>query len=285
MAVDIGYFIKDGKRLRAMEDKGVKTVMVLGGSDTGKTTLVEALLNFLSGPRAIIDLDMGQSSIGVPTTVSWGMASGRLIDLRDIKEEGFYFTGALSPIGNLLPSVVGAQRLVETAREAGEKVVIDTTGLIDEPAGRALKRYKIDLLRPDVIIGLERERELSHILDPLRFMEKPHAWRIPVPAGATPKNRTRRMEWRAKRFREYFSASMTAEVSLEEIGVEFTREAAFSGLEGRAVSFRNSVGEDVCLGIIEKADMRKKRLFIRIPQGRKAGWKTLVIGSAVIDAV
>ncbi len=165
----IEHFIKDGRLLKILDESAVKTIMVIGGSDTGKTTLVEALLSFLSGPRAAVDLDMGQSRIGVPTTVSWGRVSEGFSDLSGIKEEGFYFTGALSPPGNLLPSVVGARRLVDRAIRACDKVVIDTTGLIDEPAGRVLKRYKIDLLMPDIVIGLERERELSYILCPLRF--------------------------------------------------------------------------------------------------------------------
>jgi len=283
--VGIEQFIKNDSLLKTLEDKSIRIIMVMGGSDTGKTTLVESLLAFLSGARAIVDLDMGQSNIGVPTTVSWGKVRGRFDGLSGIKEEGFYFTGALSPMGNLLPSAVGARRMVDRAREACGKVVIDTTGLIDEPAGRVLKRYKIDLILPDVIIGLEREKELSHILDPLRSRERPLTWRLPVPNGVRAKSRVKRAEWRAEKFREYFKSSGAIEVNLDKAGIEFTREPAFSGLEGRTVSLRDGLGVDIALGVIEKAEMAKKRLVIRTPLPQKPKFSTVVIGAAAVNNI
>ncbi len=281
----VEQFIKNDSFLRILEDKGTRTILVMGGADTGKTTLVESLLAFLSGPRAVVDLDMGQSNIGVPTSVSWGKISGRFDGLAGIKEEGFYFTGALSPPGNLLPTVVGARRMVDSARASCDKVVIDTTGLIEEPAGRVLKRYKIDLILPDVIIGLERAGELSHILDPLRYREKPLTWRLPVPNGVRVKSRVKRTEWRAEKFREYFKSSRTIEVSLEKAGVEFTREAAFSGLEGRIVSLRDKLNVDISLGVIEKAEIARKRLVIRTPLHQKLKFSAVVIGGAVVNNI
>jgi polynucleotide 5'-kinase involved in rRNA processing len=283
--VGIEQFIKDDSILKVLEDKEKRTILVMGGSDTGKTTLVESLLAFLTGPRAIVDLDMGQSNIGVPTTVSWGKVSGRFDGLRGIKEEGFYFTGALSPPGNLLPAIVGARRMVDSARAACGKVVIDTTGLIDEPAGRVLKRYKIDLLLPDVIIGLESEKELSHILDPLKFQERPLTWRLPVPNGARTKSRVKRTEWRVEKFREYFKSARAIEVSLEETGIEFTREAVLSRLEGRVVSLRDRLSVDIALGVIEKAEAAKNRLVIRTPLQQTQKFSTVVIGSAVVNNI
>ena len=78
--------------------------------------------------------------------------------------------GAVSPRGHMLPLLVGAARLVDTAQAAGaETLIYDTTGLVD-PAqgGTALKLAKIDLLRPAVLFALQRSNELESLLLPLR---------------------------------------------------------------------------------------------------------------------
>ena len=49
--------------------------LILGASDTGKTTLAEALTKQLvkKQPVGIVDADIGQSHIGPPTTVGWAL--------------------------------------------------------------------------------------------------------------------------------------------------------------------------------------------------------------------
>ncbi len=280
-------FIKDSQILKDFLVERSRLIMVIGGSDTGKTTLVEGLAAFLSSHKrtAVVDLDMGQSRIGVPTTVSWGVAREGFKGLTGVEEEGFYFTGALSPPGNLLPSIVGARKLADRALRACDKLIVDTTGLIEEPAGRALKRYKIDILRPDIIIGLERENELSHILDPLRFQKRHIIRSIPVPDKVKSKSRIKRAEWRTERFRGYFASSRVIEVSLDNTGVEFTRQSVRTGLKGRIVSFRDALNEDMSLGIIEGADFRKKRLLIRSPISPSQEFTSIVIGSYIVDSI
>lgn len=54
------------------------TIMVLGGADTGKTTLIEYLADLLANKFSvgIVDCDTGQSHIGPPTTIAWGRVGG-----------------------------------------------------------------------------------------------------------------------------------------------------------------------------------------------------------------
>ena len=64
------------RRLADLPVTGSLTGLVLGASDTGKTTLVETLAGKLAeaGPVAVVDADIGQSHIGPPATVGWAMA-------------------------------------------------------------------------------------------------------------------------------------------------------------------------------------------------------------------
>jgi polynucleotide 5'-hydroxyl-kinase GRC3/NOL9 len=155
-------FIKDNKIVRELCNNRNRLIMVMGGSDTGKTTLV---------------LDMGQSHIGPPTTIAWGRAGKKFQNWSDIAVKDFYFTGTLSPAGNLLPSVVGAKLITDRALSMCHKAVVDTTGLISDPVGRVLKQYKIELLSPDIIIALEKSGELDHILMSYRSIKSPRILR------------------------------------------------------------------------------------------------------------
>lgn len=173
-------FTKNASLHEAITDPRNKLIMVMGGSDTGKTTLVESIVHFLSEQAdvGIVDLDMGQSHIGPPTTIAWGKTAREFQDWEGIGVEEFYFTGSLTPMRNLLPSVAGAKLMTEKALSSCGKVVVDTTGLIAEPAGRVLKQYKIDALSPDIILALEHSRELGPILDAFRFHKHPKVHRL-----------------------------------------------------------------------------------------------------------
>jgi polynucleotide 5'-kinase involved in rRNA processing len=57
--------------------------------------------------------------------------------------------------------------MVDAAVGLGAKmVVVDTTGLVGGWIGRKLKTCKVDLVRPDYLIGIEKRREIEHLLLP-----------------------------------------------------------------------------------------------------------------------
>src|SRR5512143_4154216 len=119
-------FIEDSSVIEVLSDVRNRLIMVIGGSDTGKTTLIEFLADFLSAKTkvGIVDLDMGQSHIGPPTTIAWGRVSGRFRDWKDIPVEDFYFTGTVTPFGSLVPSVAGAKLITDRALSSVRKVIV-----------------------------------------------------------------------------------------------------------------------------------------------------------------
>ena len=79
------------EQLRAVIDAaaGAAVVVVIGESDTGKTTLVTALANaaFARGfGVGIVDADLGQSEIGPPTTIGLGRVRGPLARMGDAEQ-------------------------------------------------------------------------------------------------------------------------------------------------------------------------------------------------------
>ena len=272
----------DERTVKTLLSPDTKTVMLLGGPDAGKTALSAVVAGLFSKKESagIVDLDMGQAHIGPPSTMAWGILEGSFNGWEMIKAEGIYFTGALSPPGSMLPSLTGAKLLMEGALSKCPKVIIDTSGLITGPIGRLYKQYKIDLLRPDVVLAVEESGELEHIISPYSLMKSPIIIRLKPSPKARVKGVPLRTGFRAERFRNYFEDSRVFEVDLKKCGVRYTRDDGNDELEGRLMSFRDSSGTDICLGIIEKAALEKGLLTVRSPLKPDTEYACIIIGRA-----
>jgi polynucleotide 5'-hydroxyl-kinase GRC3/NOL9 len=153
---------------RAVRDH--RTVLLVGGLDSGKSTLALALLRaaLAAGrPAAFLDGDVGQKSVGPPATV--GLKHVRTAE--DLEPapmaapDALGFVGSTSPQGHLLPLVTSLARLHTRAREEGaEFVVVDTSGMVSGIYGQLVKYHKVEMLQPDLVVGLQRGGELDPLL-------------------------------------------------------------------------------------------------------------------------
>jgi len=116
---------------------------------------------------ALIDADIAHPTIGPPATV--GVKHVRTPeDLEPeplAKADALGFVGSTSPQGHLLPLVTSLARLHVRAREEGaDFVVVDTSGLVSGIYGQLVKYHKVELLQPDLVVGLQRGEELDPLL-------------------------------------------------------------------------------------------------------------------------
>jgi polynucleotide 5'-kinase involved in rRNA processing len=194
---------------RATRARG--TTMLVGGLDTGKSTLARRIAR--AGLEegliaAILDADIGQSSVGPPSTV--GLKLVREPDDLEpdalARADALSFVGTTSPQGHLLPLVSGSRLLLDHARAQGaELVVVDTTGLVSGVFGQILKFNKIGLLRPDLVVGLERGEELEPLLGVVRRFYAAEVAALPVPAEVVATSVERRAALREESMRRYFT--------------------------------------------------------------------------------
>jgi polynucleotide 5'-hydroxyl-kinase GRC3/NOL9 len=142
--------------------------MVLGAPDTGKSTLSRYLLykTFAAGlPGALVDLDLGQSHLGPPTTLGLGLFPPRLPGDNSLFPESLYFIGQTSPLGSILEVAVGCRVLVgQAARQGVSRVVVNTSGMVHGPRAIRLKKAQVELLQPAFIFALQRDQELEPLL-------------------------------------------------------------------------------------------------------------------------
>ncbi len=193
----------------AQSQRSPLIVMVVGAVDTGKTTFCTFLARtlFERGHRvAVVDADLGQSDIGLPTTIGMGFVNQPIAHLREVPCQAAYFVGAISPVGHLLPVVAGTKLMVERALALGATaVVVDTDGLVHGGAGIALKHHTFELLRPTHVVLLQRHRELAIFQRQWEGVIWTTVMNVPVPNAVTEKTREQRRQFREQRFREWLS--------------------------------------------------------------------------------
>lgn len=202
---------------RFLETQGV--TLVLGGVDTGKSTLCRYLVSqaYLAGePVALVDLDLGQSHLGPPATLGLGLFPPRFPGDQGLFPEALYFIGQTSPVGAVLEVAVGCRVLVDEARARGvTRVLVNTSGLIQGPAAFRLKLAEMELLQPRLLLALSREAELDHLL---RVMNTGGlTLTLPVSARARRKSLEERRALREARFRKYFARAQVLELPLDAV--------------------------------------------------------------------
>ncbi len=146
-------------------------IMLIGAPDTGKTTFARRLLNAAVAAgrsAAYIDADGDQSTTGPPTCVGLHFVHDRA-DAEDLhRADAMQFVGSITPEGVVLQQVVATAALVDRAREEVDLVIMDTTGVVSGVIGQTLKYHKMEVCRPDVVIGFQRGAELDPLVGMLR---------------------------------------------------------------------------------------------------------------------
>ena len=221
-------------------ERHLRTILVIGGAAVGKTSFCRYLAAALLARQAevaVVDADIGQSNIGPPAAVALGYPT-LPIDFSTVSPVAYAFVGSTGPIGRFLPLVIGAASLAREAR--GAFVIIDTTGLVHE-SGRVLKNYKIEAVRPDVIVTVERRSELG----PIRMANR-HIPIITIEPSrkAHGKDDYERIEMRRRSYAQHFAGAKLLELPLDAL--IFQRTLLFAGkpveLEGAVHAERSSEG-------------------------------------------
>jgi len=215
-------------------------VMVLGARDVGKTTFATLLANrqLAHGIRtAIVDADVGQSEIGPPTTIGMGLVEVPVPTLHAVVPRAIYFVGSNTPRGRMLETVNGVRAMVAKAQEAGaESVIVDTTGFVTGAAARRLKCAKVEAVRPQFVVAIQRKDELDHILRPMERRNL-RLIRLPVPETVMVKSPEMRQQRRVMRFFRYFQDARLHTFALSDIACEGTWFNTGTSLEWNEIHF------------------------------------------------
>ncbi|MEA2516837.1 MAG: polynucleotide 5-hydroxyl-kinase [Actinomycetota bacterium] len=241
---------------KVLETLGV--VMIVGDIDTGKTTFgVELARRAVERgiTAAIVDADIVQSSVGPPTTVGLKIitAPEQLSREQLSVPDAMGFVGSLVPKGHLLPLVTNTAKLVMKAREAGCRlIIVDTTSLVSGIYGQTLKFFKMDLVRPDVIVALERGGELELVLGIAQRFTPAEVIEVDVLPEAAMRTVDERMSFREQQFAAYFTDhasrwKVRPTVFMPTLPPDFD----LALLDGLVVGMEDGKGSCVGIGVLE----------------------------------
>ncbi len=266
--------------------------LILGASDTGKTTLAAALTKQLvsnqpaclelSRKIGIVDADTGQSHIGPPTTVGWALVDNPQVDFSKLTAGGIGFIGDITPVGHLLQLTSAITQCVQQVSKSAELIIIDTPGLVYGSAASALWWTVQQILKPKLILAVQCGDKLNHILTGLKSLDSAIEM-IKSPPQIRIKPPEERKRYRQNQFNEYFRDSRLYNISLSDVSIQSGRRLTRENLIGRLVGLRDAKGIDLAVGIINDWQYDKGVAVIRAPQLDIQQICCLVIGVATID--
>jgi len=203
-----------------------RAVLVLGATDAGKSICTLLFANFWAkhGRKVgIVDVDIGQSDLGPPTTMGMVLINKPTKSLKEFSIDSLYFIGSTSPLNYFLPTICGTKKLVDEGKKKGaEIIIVDTTGLVKGNLGRTLKENMIDIISPSHIIALQREDELEHILKNVNLTDRIVIHRLSPCTEVKRKTYFQRREAREEKFREYFKKSSSLKINLSNLNIKGT---------------------------------------------------------------
>ena len=168
--INLSKYLDDLRVSAQDRDQRGPTIMIVGPSDCGKSTLCRILLNYavrLGRTPIFVDLDPGQGCIGIAATLG-AITVERPTDIEDgysLAAPIVYHFGHTSPDGNITlynTIIKSLAKAVDLKLEADKKVkysgvVINTCGWVKSHGYQAIVKASQDF-KVDIIAVLDQER-------------------------------------------------------------------------------------------------------------------------------
>ncbi len=244
----------------ALAEIGEGIAVVIGGADTGKTTLCTFLSNSLilkNRQVAIVDADIGQTDLGPPTTMAAAEVTACVVNLSQVKPSERLFIGLTSP-GRAKSKVIRSiKRLVECHAKPGKAVIVNTDGWVEGDEATLYKRQMLDELRPDITLGIGGT-DISPI-----FQAKNRTTLL-VGSPDTIRERTRvdRKELRSLGYKKYLTGAFFRTLRLDgtrlryclaskDLDLEHIPQLQFENMKGAIVGFLDADGFLQEIGVLK----------------------------------
>jgi polynucleotide 5'-hydroxyl-kinase GRC3/NOL9 len=258
------------------KEKGI--AIILGTTDTGKSTLAKFLISHLCqrGLKvALVDADIGQSFLGPPATIGLSIFKSHPDWELILTPPELFFVGSTTPEGHFPIHLQGVKKMVDKAISLQpDLILVDTTGFVLGEAGKELKRRKIDLISPQFLLALQKSDEIEPILE--LYKENPlfKIHHLPLSEQVRPRSMEERQIYRTNKFRDYFKHSLVQELALEAVQIEgevldpngesIPLDWALR-INGLLTGLKDSGDETLALGVIRNYLPEKKVVRVLTP--------------------
>ena len=193
--------------------KKTTTVMLVGDTDTGKSTLAIYLANMAitSGlVPSVIDGDIGQGDLAPPTAIGAVVLSKQVVDLRDVNTTNqFEFVGSISPAGFEDLIAKKLRSIHDRISPLANITIVNTDGYVRN-GGVQYKAMIAEELQPDAVICLGENVELFD-----RWQRTVPSWKIlrARPSSQAYKSGFERLNRRLDQFLLYVDNGSTSSIA------------------------------------------------------------------------
>ncbi len=209
-----------------LKEKMPIKVIVLGGVDTGKNAFTTYLSNLAIARKLrvlVIDEDLGQSEFSPPTTIGMALIKRAITSLSRAKSMEMYFVGSTNPMGVIHRVMIGIKHLLEKAEQHGYDIlIINTDGWVYGDEARDFKLGIIEVVRPDIIVAIQRVNEIEHLLMPFTSQKWVKIIRLLTPPSFKQRTLEDRKLIRESMYRKVFSNSRIVKTSLEDVSIMYS---------------------------------------------------------------
>lgn len=273
-------------------DKEKGTAILLGATDTGKSTLAKFLIFNLCNRGlkvALVDADIGQSFLGPPTTIGYSVFKSDPTWELVLSPPELFFVGSTTPEDYFPIHLKGVKRMVDKASSFGAEVtLVDTTGFILGETGKELKRRKIGLIAPKFLVVLQKSDEIEPLLGPYQENSPYKIIRLPLSDQVKPRTMEERRAYRTEKFQDYFKDSAIQELTIGNVQIEgevldpngdiLPLDWALK-INGLLIGLKDSNDETLSLGLIKNYFEEKKVLKFSTPLREIERVKTIQLSS------
>jgi len=225
-------------------------ILILGGANTGKSLFTIHLANYYTSHKekiGIIDEDLGQSEIGPPTVISSTLLTKPIINFFQTKLYDGYFIGTVDPRDVTENILVGVKILSEKlAKEDLKAVIINTDGWIQGEKARCFKINMINLLKPDIIVAIQRYNELEHIIKAFERQRWIQIIRLIAPNILKPRSPELRKLVRESMYTKYLNNLKILKIDVNKIPLMFSSYGSSFPLSSKMIEkVRRNIGEEI----------------------------------------
>lgn len=237
--------------------------MLLGKSDSGKSSLCTYLLNKLSCGKkvAILDGDMGQSDIGPPCTIAYAFSNKPVTELYQLKMENAIFLGVTSPVRALAETINALVQLKKDILENNpDFILVNTDGWVLGEAAIKHKAQMIEALKPEIVACFDEKDELKLLLANLTDT-------LTVKLGSSPfvneRSPDKRKTIREISYAKYLDGAKAKTFLLSKIKLENKKALLAMNGEGKnlLVGFKDSLGKFLGIGILLEVNQNKMKVL------------------------
>ena len=259
-------------------------VLVLGGADSGKSSLSAFLVNRLVLSKCkvgVLDGDIGQSDIGPSGTVGFAVASKPIGELYDLRLSNACFIGVTSPVSAANKTIEGlAAMKAEASQAKADYTVINTDGWV---AGDAAIRYKLAMIKelcPDVIVGVQATDELAGLVHDI---DKPTVTIVESSPSLNARTAEKRKALREMTYARYLRRAKVQCYVMSQLSIEpknaVTRKP--EPARGLLVGLYGSRNKFVGIGVLREINQSRKEFKVQTAVRVKPS--KISVGKIVLD--